>query len=113
MRSESRALKLVAVAAAAAPSGVIHAKASESGHTGRTRQSERERAPEAKLQQPASRERSNNEFHVCTQGASGLAPCVFFGFFCPLHTVHHYEIRFPLLQRMNRARMFPNPVAVM
>jgi hypothetical protein len=77
---------VVAVAAAAAPSGVASTKASESGHLKRsfssppvasaqTRphlgprgftprgagESERERAPEAKLQQPASRERSNNE----------------------------------------------------
>ena len=32
---------------------MIHARASESGHTRDLRQSERKRAPEAKLQQPA------------------------------------------------------------
>jgi hypothetical protein len=74
---------VVAVAAAAALFGVANAKASESGHLKRSfgsppvasaqecsgrrcggslwrsqRESERKRAPEAKLQQPASRERS-------------------------------------------------------
>ena len=72
--------KLVAVAAAAAPSGAIHARASKGGRRGEaalppvasapirhSRQSERERAPEAKLQQPASRERSKMR-------ATGLEP---------------------------------------
>ncbi len=58
---------VVAVAAAAAPSGVASTKASaQISHLGPPRftrgeadESSRERAPEAKLQQPASRERSN------------------------------------------------------
>jgi hypothetical protein len=53
-----RAINNMAVAAAAAPSGVSNEKASESGGRGEdlwrdARQSERKRAPEAKLQQPA------------------------------------------------------------
>jgi hypothetical protein len=47
LRSRLRALKVVAVAAAAAPSGDIHAKASESGHLKRS------------LSSPLSRERSD------------------------------------------------------
>ena len=54
-----RALVVLAVAAAAAPSGVDHAKASKL--RSRLRALRYERAPEAKLQQPASRERSNHE----------------------------------------------------
>ena len=84
-RRQSRALKILAVATAVATFRVIHARASEGGHLKQSfsgppvasaqdsrgrrcggdlsrdpRQSERRRASEAKLQRPASRERSSH-----------------------------------------------------